>query len=70
VNSGIQFGVLASNTFGVLLPNLNRANPANLEGLRNDKNWRIVWLLPVVFELVSLAFIPVFYKHLSLKKLI
>jgi MFS family permease len=70
VNSGIQFGVLISQTFGVLLPNLNRADPANLEALRNDKNWRIIWLLPVVFELVSLAFIPVFYRHLSLKKLI
>lgn len=70
VNSGIQFGVLASQSFGIFLPNLNRQDPNNLEALRNDQNWRLIWLVPVIFELVSLTFIPVFYKHLSLKKLI
>ena len=70
VNSGIQLGVLICQSFGVLLPNLNREDPANIEALRNDMNWRLIWLIPVVLELVSLAFIPIFYKHLSLKKLI
>jgi MFS family permease len=70
VNSGIQLGVLISTSLGVFLPNLNREDPANLEALRNDKNWRLIWLVPVIFELVSLAFIHVFYKYLSLKKLI
>lgn len=70
VNSGIQFGVLLNQACGIFLPKLNSQDPDNKEALRNDKNWRVIWLLPVVFEIISLVLIPIFYKHLSLKKLI
>jgi hypothetical protein len=52
---------------GVFLP---RFNSEDSKALKNDANWRLVWLFPIVLEALSLILIPIFYKHLSLKALI
>ena len=54
-----------TSLFGVFLPRFDQT-----EMLKNDQNWRVIWLFPVVLEVISLVLIPVFYKHLSLKALI
>lgn len=38
--------------------------------MKTDNFWRIIWLIPIVMELIALMIIPIFYKHLSLKDLI
>jgi hypothetical protein len=65
MNSGIQVGAFMTSLFGVFLPRFDEP-----EMLKNDQNWRIIWLFPVVLEIISLICIPVFFKHLSLKALI
>jgi hypothetical protein len=54
----------------MFLPRLDTSDPGNIEALKNDQIWRIIWLVPIIFESVTLMFIPTYYKHLSLKKLI
>jgi hypothetical protein len=38
--------------------------------MKADQVWRVIWLIPIVLEVLALIFIPIFYKHLSLKDLI
>jgi hypothetical protein len=65
LNSGLQFGILLTAIFGVFLPRLDDA-----VSMKADQVWRIIWLIPIIMEVIALIFIPVFYKHLSLKDLI
>ena len=63
VNSGIQTGTFMTSVFGVFLPRFD----SGTEAFKNDQIWRIVWLVPIIFEVISLILIPIFFKHLSLK---
>jgi hypothetical protein len=51
----------------VFLPRFNSEDTASL---KEDTIWRLIWLFPIVLELLTLVLVPMFYKHLSLKTLI
>ena len=70
INLSITFGMLVAQIFNMFLPIEDQDDPGNLDILKSDQYWRVVWAIPILVKVAALIVVPLQLKHFSLVKLI
>ena len=70
INLSITFGMLVAQIFNMFLPIEDQEDPANLDILKSDQYWRVVWAIPILVKVAALIVVPLQLKYFSLVKLI
>lgn len=69
VNAGFAAGVAFSNLMGLLIP-IDNGDPGDAQKMLDDQNWRLVFGLPILFELYTIIILVFFIKYESIIQLL
>lgn len=69
VNAGYGIGIALSNLMGLMIP-LNNGEEGDLQKMKDDENWRVVFGVPIILEVYTLIVLLFIIKHESIIKLL